>query len=105
MMTFLLVGGAVLMPILMCLIVARRPRFARAFACAAYLAQLASGVIAALKVWEVRRTGQVLMTTIHELFLNDFFLACAGLAGLFLLYATLWLALYGQWPPLGRQAY
>ncbi|KYG28276.1 hypothetical protein [Alkalihalobacillus trypoxylicola] len=89
MLTFIVIlMVTILFPIIMILF-SRNNVLSFTFDALAYLFFILFSSLAAYYVWEILRTGEVFMTTIHSLFLNPFFLIASSYLGLYVIYQLL----------------
>ncbi|GGA72128.1 transposase [Ornithinibacillus halotolerans] len=88
-MKVFLVIGSILIPILMFYIQRNSPKLALLYHSIAVIAALVFGNIASLSIYQVIKDNTVLMTNIHAIFLNPFFLLSGAYLGVYVMYLLL----------------
>ncbi|WP_047985891.1 hypothetical protein [Ornithinibacillus californiensis] len=88
-MEFLLIAGIIILPVVMLWIVNIWGNFRSFFNVTAVLSAMIFGIISSISVHEVIVNQTVMMTTIHAIFLNPFFIISGSYLGLYLLYRLL----------------
>lgn len=88
-MKILLVLGSVIIPVIMYIIQNHWQRFRLVFNWIAIIATLVFGNIASLSIYQVIKDNTVLMTNIHAVFLNPFFLITGSYIGVYIIYRLL----------------
>jgi hypothetical protein len=88
-MEFLLIAGIIILPVAMLWIVNIWRNFRSFFNVTAVLSAMIFGIISSISVHEVIVNQTVMMTTIHAIFLNPFFIISGSYLGLYLLYRLL----------------
>lgn len=95
-MTIILVLGTVLVPLAMMLAEMRIVILRLGYDILALLSSIGFGIVAAVAVYDVISSGTVFMTTVHQVFLNPFFLLTGAYLGVYVVYLLLrqaWLEL------------
>src|SRR5690554_2311222 len=85
-MKILLVIGSIIVPAMMFFIQRYWRAFRLVFNLLAIIATLVFGNIASLSIYQVIKDNMVLMTNIHSIFLNPFFLISGSYIGIYFIY-------------------
>lgn len=88
-MKALFILGSILVPLLMFFVQMKWERFRIIFHIGAIVAALVFGNIATISVYQIIKDDTVMMTNIHGIFLNPYFLIAGLYLGSYLLYQLL----------------
>jgi len=85
-MRFLLISGSMIVPLLMYFLQRKWATFRLVFDVIAIISVLVFGNIASLSIYQIIKDNTVLMTNIHAVFLNPFFLITGAYMGIYIIY-------------------
>lgn len=88
-MTILILLGSVIVPVGMLFGETRARVLKGWYDAVALLSSWTFGMIAAKAVYDIISTGTVFMTTVHQVFLNPFFLITGAYSGIYVIYLLL----------------
>jgi hypothetical protein len=88
-MKVLLVLGSIIFPLLMYVVQKKWDGIHAVFNLIAIISALVFGNIATLSIYQIIKDNTVLMTNIHAIFLNPFFLITGSYLGVYILYLLL----------------
>ncbi|ASK61213.1 transposase [Virgibacillus phasianinus] len=88
-MRIFLIAGSIILPLVMFFLQKYRIKFRLIFNLGAILSTLVFGNIASLSIYQIIKDNTVLMTNIHAVFLNPFFLITGSYIGIYILYLLL----------------